>query len=147
MDSYTADWTIPNTNEYYLDHTDFINNNVGVYDRTKGTAQPGEGAQYCSFNGGRFGILSDATDYFPGNESNYDNATFSNNTFSGLQYGFYGNLMNNAHISQSSFTDCYLSAITIGISDTYYSEIANNTIIVPGSWPASLRAQYPSEVV
>ena len=140
VNSLTADWTVSNTNEYYLNRTDFLNNDTGLHDFTKGTALYPEGAHYCTFSGGTYGIVSDITDQTPGNASDYDNALFDNNTFSNLNYGISGNIMNNAHFAKNTFTDCYLAAMSVYQYTT--SEIVDNTITVPTQWPAALLALY-----
>nr|WP_317191881.1 T9SS type A sorting domain-containing protein [Hymenobacter rubidus] len=141
--SFTPDWTIANTNEYYLSQTDFLNNDTGLYDLVKGTAQPGEGARSCTFQDGRVGIQLESVDYYPTKVygGNYDDASFDGNSFKNLSYGITGQA-GALHITNNTYTNNYLTAIDMYATATSGGEIYHNTIVVPAVWPAALLAQY-----
>ncbi|MBF9223509.1 RCC1 domain-containing protein [Hymenobacter ruricola] len=143
--SYTPDWTISNTNEYYLTQTDFINNTTGLYDLAKGTAQPGEGVRNCSFQDGQFGIQFESVDYAPTKVfgGNYDAASFDANSFKNLQYGMLGQA-GQLHIINSSFADNYFAGIYMYATAPTGGEIYHNNVVVPAVWPAALLAQLPA---
>ena len=138
---YTPDWQMANTNEYYLLQTDFINNNTGLYDLVKGTAQPGEGARFCSFRNGSTGIQLEAVDVAPGNTfgGDYSNALFDYNTFENLGTGMSG-VAGQAHITNSTFINNYYAAISLSAALGSTGEIRHNTITVPSLWPAEFLA-------
>lgn len=139
---YTPDWSLAaNTNEYYLLQTDFINNNTGLYDLVKGTAQPGEGARFCSFRNGSTGIQLEAVDVAPGNTfgGDYSNALFDYNTFENLGTGMSG-VAGQAHITNSTFINNYHAAISLSAALGSTGEIRHNTITVPSLWPAGFLA-------
>ena len=146
--NYTPDWTIANTNEYYLKQTDFINDDTGLYDLAKDLSQPGEGALDCLFQDGRVGIQFESVDYTPRKVygGNYDAAAFDGNTFTNLQYGMLGQA-GALHVRNSHFIDNYFSAIYIQATMNNAGEIDHNTIVVPAVWPASLVASLPSYFV
>ena len=148
--SFTPDWTIANTNEYYLSQTDFRNNDTGLYDLVKGTAQPGEGARNCTFQDGRVGIQFESVDYYPTKVygGNYDDAAFEGNTFRNLQYGMLGQA-GAIHVSNSTFVNNYFVAFSVESTITNVGEIIYNTVVVPAVWPTtlvnSLPANYPQQ--
>lgn len=141
--NYTPDWTVANTNEYYLNQTDFINNDTGLYDLAKGTSQPGEGALNCSFRDGRMGIQFESIDYFSTKTygGNYDAAAFDGNTFSNLEYGMLGQA-GALHVRNSTFINNYLTAISIEAPTPATGEISRNLVVVPAIWPPDVLARY-----
>jgi len=141
IDSYTPDLNYPNTNQYYLYYTDFINNGTGLYDYVKGTALAGEGAHYCSFRDGDMGINLDPADTSPGNVfgGNYSNALFEFNTFDNLRWGIIG-VPGQGRIVNNTFTNNYYCALATSGTSTSPLEIRNNTITVPSVWPAAVLA-------
>jgi hypothetical protein len=143
--SYTADYTVDNTNEYYLLQTNFINNDTGLFDLAKGTAKPGEGARECVFQDGRVGIQFESVDYFPTRVygGDYRNAVFDANGFQSLQQGLLGQA-GALRVTNSTFTNNYFASIEVLATAASGGSIHHNTVVVPAVWPAALLAQFPA---
>jgi hypothetical protein len=142
---YTPNWQQANTNAYFLVDTDFINNDIGLYDLAKGTARSREGARACTFRDGRIGIQFESVDYSATTlyGGNYDAAVFERNTFDNLEYGLYGQA-GAVHVAYNTFSNIYYAAISLEATAAGTGDITGNTISVPAAWPPALRAQLPA---
>jgi alpha-tubulin suppressor-like RCC1 family protein len=147
-DAGIAVYSATASSQYYLTYTDFLNNSIGLYDYNyyKNAAQPGEGAQYCTFVGNTTrntdeGIYFEPVDgdgtYFAGN---YAAASFNNNTFSNCKYGVHG-FATNASFLNNTFTNNWGAAIYTDYNFLNGNiSVKGNTITLPATVPAGQSA-------
>ena len=133
-----------NTNEYYLNDTDFLNNQTSLRDVDKGTALAGEGAHNCTFRDGIFGIELSSSSGYPnqlGFAGDYYNASFDGNKFDNLDGAIYC-YADFAAIVGNAFTNCYQYSFYGTSPYKGQIELRNNTIVLPLDWSAAVRARY-----
>jgi len=139
-----------NSNQYYLDHTRFINNVIGFYDMFKGTVLPGEGITNCIFStdvatakpslgaatGAGTGIVLNPLDPSSNFGGDYSAATFTGNSFSRLTTGLRG-VGKQLSLVNNTFSSCWYVAVNTEGFNTFAAPMSIRycTFTVPAALP------------